>query len=51
MGTYLEKRGFHPNSYSWSETQNMFLKDTIVGLGNGLVPDEVCGPLYTTRIA
>ena len=46
-GYLFGERVFHPNSYSWSETQNMFLIDTIVGLGNGLVPDDsLWAPLY-----
>ena len=46
-GYLFGERVFHPNSYSWSETQNMFLIDTIVGLGNGLVPDDsLWAPIY-----
>ena len=46
-GYLFGERIFHPNSYSWSETQNMFLIDSAVGLGNGLVPvDSLWAPLY-----
>ncbi len=46
-GYLFGERIFHPNSYAWSETQNMFLIDSVVGLGNGLVPvDSLWAPLY-----
>ncbi len=35
-GGYLYgERVFHPNSYSWSDNQNMFLIDPNIGLGDG----------------
>ena len=37
---------FHPNSYLWSDTQNMFRIDSAVGLGNGdrLLQDSLWSP-------
>ena len=37
-GYLYGERIFHPNSYSWSETSNMFIIDTAVGLGNNYLP-------------
>ena len=37
---------FHPNTYLWSESQNMFLIDPTIGLGNGdpLLQDSLWAP-------
>lgn len=37
-GYLFGERIFHPNSYTWSETSNMFIIDTEVGLGNDYLP-------------
>mgnify|MGYP000040000588 FL=1 len=46
-GYLFGERVFSPNSYSWSDEQNMFLIDPDVGLGDGSVPvDSLWSPLY-----
>ena len=34
------ERVFHPNSYLWSDTQNMFVIDPNIGLGDGSTPND-----------
>ena len=38
-GYLFGERVFHPNSYVWSESNNIFLIDSTVGLGDGYMPD------------
>ena len=45
-GYLFGQRIFYPNSYTWSETSNMFLIDSTVGLGNDFLPaDSAWQPL------
>ena len=46
-GYLFGERVFLPNSYSWSDAQNMFLIDSLVGLGDGSIPvDTNWTPFY-----
>ena len=38
-GYLFGERVFHPESYIWEESSNIFLIDTAVGLGDGYMPD------------
>jgi len=39
-GYLYGQRIFHPNSYMWSDSSNLFLIDPEIGLGNDLVPNS-----------
>ena len=46
-GYLYGERIFYPNSYLWSDTQNMFRIDSSVGLGNNYIPiDSLWLPAY-----
>ena len=38
-GHLYGQRIFHPNSFLWSETENVFKIDSTIGLGNSFIPD------------
>ena len=45
-GYLFGERVFHPNSYSWSDEQNMWIIDHEVGLGDDFVPvDSLWAPI------
>ena len=46
-GYIFGEKIFNPNSYSWSDEQNMWRIDQNVGLGDGAVPvDSLWAPIY-----
>ena len=46
-GYLYSEKIFHPNSYQWSETSNMYIINPEIGLGNNFVPVDSLWPANT----